>query len=291
MMKVVLITGANGALGRATVAYFRKMPKYNVIATSRRGNQRDELELDIEDTNRLADVIRDTKPDLVIHLAATFVNDFGKAYAVNVESTRQLLELIQKYEYGIRVLLIGSAAEYGIVQPEENPISEDHMLRPVSIYGLTKSFQTMLVGVYANRGVDVLIARPFNLYGPGISEMLFIGHLQKQIDEVLAGQKSNINIGSLKSIRDYVSTDEAAAQIYAIANKGKTGRVYHVASGEPITMKQMLNRYLENYNINLSIVHEARYHSNKTGYDVPEIYANIDRTLELMRTFKGCSHA
>jgi GDP-4-dehydro-6-deoxy-D-mannose reductase len=69
----------------------------------------------------------------------------------------------------------------------------------------------------------VVVARVFNLDGIGIKERLFVGRLQKQIEEVLAGKKSVIELGSLSATRDYVSTDEAAKQLLAIAEQGFLG--------------------------------------------------------------------
>jgi GDP-4-dehydro-6-deoxy-D-mannose reductase len=56
----------------------------------------------------------------------------------------------------------GSAAEYGIVEPSRTP-SRSHVLRPVSPYGVTKAYQTLIAGFYAHQhGVDVVVARLFN---------------------------------------------------------------------------------------------------------------------------------
>lgn len=282
-MKTVLVTGATGALGRAVIARLQKGGNYHVFATSQHSQDKSGFQLNVSDHEQLTAAIKNTRPDLVLHLAATFVNDFDEAYAINVEATRNLLDVIQQSGYRTRVLLIGSAAEYGVVQPEENPIREDHALNPVSIYGLTKAWQTQLAGLYASRGVDVLVARLFNLDGPGISERLFIGRLQKQIEEVLVGRKAIIELGPLTATRDYVSTDEAAEQLLAIAAHGELGRVYHVASGKPITMREILIRYLAIHRIDASIVHDTADLTNRTGYDVPVIYADITNTMQLMK--------
>lgn len=285
-MKAVLVTGATGALGQAVIAHLKKEGNCRVIAASRHCDEGNGFQLDVRNREQFADVINRTKPDLVLHLAATFTNDFDEAYAVNVEATRHLLDVIQESGLRTRVLLVGSAAEYGVVQPEENPIQENHILNPVSIYGLTKAWQTQLANLYASRGVDVVVARVFNLDGPGLSERLFIGRLRKQIEEVLAGKKSMIALGPLSAIRDYVSTDVAADQIFVIAAHGEPGRVYHVASGIPVTMRDLLDRYLATYKLDTSIVQEANELSNRTGYDVPAIYANVTSTEQLMKDWR-----
>lgn len=284
-MITVLVTGATGALGRAMVAYLKQNGNYRVIATSRYCED-SRFRLDVTNIEQINAVMKNYEPDLVLHLAATFVNNFDEAYRINVESTKNLLNVIENSDHKTRVLLIGSASEYGLVHPKENPISEDHILNPVSIYGLTKAWQTQLAILYANRGVDVLVARVFNLEGKGLSEQLFVGRLQKQIDEVIAKKKSFIEVGRLTAIRDYILTDEASNQILAIATYGESGRVYHVASGTPVCIRDVLLRYLSTHNLDISIVHEAKNLSTHIGYDVPEIYADITSTLQLMQIKK-----
>ena len=285
-MKTVLVTGATGALGQAVIKRLRTDGHYHTVATSRRYDEASGFHLDVCDREQLAAAINRNQPDLVLHLAATFKDDFEDAYSVNVEATRYLLDVVRQSGRRTRVLLIGSAAEYGVVRPEENPIREDRVLNPVSIYGLTKAWQTQLAGLYASRGVDVVVARIFNLDGPGLSERLFVGRLQKQIEEVLVGRRSVIELGPLSAIRDYVPINEAVDQILAIAIYAEAGRVYHVASGIPVLMRDMLTRHLAIYKLDASIVREAAELSNHTGYDVPAIYANVTSTMQLMRVWR-----
>jgi GDP-4-dehydro-6-deoxy-D-mannose reductase len=285
-MKTVLVTGATGALGQAVIAYLRNTGNYLVIATSRHGDDETIFSLDVSNAEQFSAVINRIKPDLLLHLAATFINDFDEAYAVNVDATRHLLNTVQKLGLNIRILLVGSAAEYGAIRPEENPIREDHALNPVSIYGLSKAWQTQLAGLYASQGMDVVVARVFNLHGQGLSERLFIGRLQKQIDEVLAGRKSVIELGPLSATRDYLTLGEAAEQLLAIAEQGTSGQVYHVASGIPVTMRELLHRYLMLNKLDTSIVQESAALTNRSGYDVPVIYADITNTAQLMKQRK-----
>ena len=63
---------------------------------------------------------------------------------MNTQGVRHLLDALEEEKLRSRVVVMGSAAEYGVTAPEENPLSEDRILRPVSIYGLTKAFQTQL---------------------------------------------------------------------------------------------------------------------------------------------------
>ncbi len=281
IMKTVLITGANGALGRVLTARLKAENGVRVVTTDC-ATENGCAALDVREPKQMAKALTDAKPDIVIHLAASFTNDFAEAYALNVEAARNLLAFALTSKMEARIVLIGSAAEYGAIRPDDNPMPEDRILNPVSVYGLTKAWQTQLAGFYAGLGADAVVARIFNLDGPNLSERLFIGRIQKQIRALQASERKTIDVGPLSAIRDYVSLEEASRQILAIARYGKAGQVYNVASGEPVLMRDLLARILSAHGLDMSIVREAESLSNRTGYDVPVIYADMTRTNQLM---------
>ncbi|MEA9598527.1 NAD-dependent epimerase/dehydratase family protein [Polynucleobacter sp. AP-Sanab-80-C2] len=286
MSRRVLITGATGVLGRAIITRLSSNPRGDLVIYS--PGRRDELDpLDLRYCEQIFDAIIRTKPDLIIHLAATFSSDFDEAFTVNVNSAWHILKTIEELSLSTRVLLIGSAAEYGVVSADENPIMESRSLRPVSIYGLTKAWQTDLGYLYATRGVNVVMARIFNLIGPHLSERLFIGRLHRQIKELLSGDRKKIEVGPLSAVRDYISVNDAVTQLLAIADYGEAGEVYHVASGEPITMRDLLAQELAAHGLEDSIVIEGVGLSNRQGYDVPSIYAEMSKTMSLLKKW-GC---
>lgn len=281
MTRKVLLTGATGALGQALVSRLRASPADFTVFAPRRGEHDDSLDLRAGD--QIARVIERTRPDLIMHLAATFTAEFDEAYAVNVAATRHMLETVEVLGHPVRVVLIGSAAEYGLVTANENPIGEDHVLRPVSTYGLTKAWQTELSYLHASRGANVVVARIFNLTGPHLSERLFVGRLHKQIDEFRRGERARIEVGPLSAIRDYIQIEDAVTQLLTIADFGEAGKVYHVASGRPVTMRELLIRELATHGLDESIVVEGAGLTNRRGQDVPSIYADIARTVALLK--------
>ena len=281
MSRRLLITGVTGALGQALMARLEANPSDLVVFAPRRSDDCDPLDLRRHD--QIERTVERTRPDLIMHLAATFSNDFDEAYAVNVNATRHLLKAIEDSGLSTRLVLIGSAAEYGLVPVEDNPIVEDHVLHPVSIYGMTKAWQTELAYVHAIRGLNVIMARVFNLIGPGLSERLFIGRLHKQIDELRRGERERIEVGPLSAIRDYISIDDAITQLLAIADYGEPGEVYHVASGQPVVMRELLARELAAHGLQDSVIVEGSELSNRRGYDVPLIYADINKTAALLK--------
>lgn len=280
-MTRILITGARGALGRAVVAELQNNTRNQIFVTTTENSVNSSvITCDLCDQQQITAAFEIAQPDLILHLGASFTDDISAAYLVNVLPAKYFLDLIKTRKMRTRIVLIGSAAEYGMVNPEENPIREDHALFPMSVYGVSKAWQTQLLGLYANQ-VDVVCARIFNLYGDGLSERLFAGRLQTQIAAIKSGLQSSIQVGSLNSTRDFISTNDAARQLILIANRGVTGEIYHIASGIPITMRDFLLNQLELNGLSSSLVQESSEFSNRRGYDVPIIFANMTKTRNL----------
>lgn len=278
-----LVTGASGGLGRILCRNLRDAGD-DVVGVARRGSARDGvLECDVTGLQAVRDLISRVRPKLVYHLAGSFSNHYETDYAVNTEAARHLLEACAAVVPSARIVLVGSAAEYGLLRPDENPVKEDRVLRPVSIYGLTKSYQTLLGVCFAHaRGADVVVARLFNLMAAGLSERLFIGRVERLIAEYAEGQIDRIEVGNLDSQRDYVEGSEAAAQLRAIAARGARGEIYHVASGTAVQIRQVLHRMLDAAGIPREAVVEATAAGGRAGYDVPVIRADMRRTRALM---------
>lgn len=281
MSKRVLITGATGALGRVLVRRLRAEPeRYTLHAPPRSGAPQ---ALDLRDSGGLIAALERVRPHLILHLAATYRPDAQEAQALHVEAAATMLAWARRCPDPVRLLLVGSAAEYGLVAPHDNPIRETQPLRPVSLYGLSKARQSWLAEFHARQGVDVVVARPFNLIGPHLSERLFVGRLQRQIRELQRGERSHLELGSLTAVRDYLPLDEAVSQLLAIAEHGRSGGCYHVASGVPVRMRDLLQQQLERLHLDASIVIERADLSPRRGPDVPVIYADMRRTIALLQ--------
>jgi GDP-4-dehydro-6-deoxy-D-mannose reductase len=220
-------------------------------------------------------------PDVIINLATIFSQDFEESFTVNVGAVKNILNTVQQEQLSTRVILIGSAAEYGNVNDVDNPVSESQVLKPLTAYGLSKAWQTQLANYYFNQGVDVIVARIFNLLAPDVSEKLFAGRVYKQIKSIAQGKQDEIQIGPLSAIRDYISTKEAAEQLMLITEQGISGEIYHVASGRPISMQELLRNILEDNGLEKTPVKVNDDFSNHKGVDLKQIYADINKTNSL----------
>src|SRR5258708_4596382 len=191
---ITLVTGATGGFGRILSAWLRQHSSNPIVLTSRAPRQADDcLACDLTDREALRALVRRVRPRLVYHLAGSFSNQYETDYAVNALSARHLLDALRDETLDTRVVFIGSAAEYGVILPDENPVVEDRPLRPVSVYGLTKAFQTQIAGMYAHQhGSNVVVARVFNVLAPGLSERLFVGRVEQLIARYRRGEATTL---------------------------------------------------------------------------------------------------
>ena len=146
--------------------------------------------------------------DLMVHVAAEGVNqsfdDLDELVATNVEGTVQALWFALRNRIR-RFVLIGSSGEYG---PGEN-LDESSRLDPNSEYGATRAAATLLARSFAiRRGLDVVVVRPFAVYGPFEAPYRLIPYA---ILRGLLGEPIEISSGA--QTRDYVHVDDVAEGI------------------------------------------------------------------------------
>ena len=160
----------------------------------------------------------------------------------------------------------------------------------MTVYGLTKAWQTQLGLMHARHGADVVVARLFNLLADGLSDRLFIGRVQQQISAVERGAQSSIEVGPLDAVRDYITDTNAVDQILAIAELGSAGGIYNVGSGQPICIRDILTQMLHERGLQMCIVREQLSASTHHGYDVPVAYADMDFTGQLLKRWSEHDH-
>ena len=119
--KKVLITGASGFTGVHLVAALTSLKCEVIELVGRDKFHEKQISLDLLDKKALKKVIKSTKPDFIIHLAAiSFVghdNDLA-FYNVNVLGTQNLLEAVVDCGLSPKILIASSAIVYGSLEKE-----------------------------------------------------------------------------------------------------------------------------------------------------------------------------
>lgn len=281
----VLVTGANGGFGKVLLPILRTKYKDLVIGSGRTDvESANYLPCDLTDASSVASLISKIKPRLIFHLAGSFTGQFESDFQVNTLSAKHLFDSILFEKLDTRVVVFGSAAEYGAVLTEDNPISETFPCRPVSVYGLTKNYQTELARFYVRTSnINVVIARVFNLAIAGLSPRLFYGRADAMIQAYKTKQISQMEFGNLNSERDYIGIEEAVTQLLAIAEQGTAGEVYNVGSGVSKTIRSLLIEMLTKEGIKSDVIVERGSESvGRIGIDVPVIYADTSKVQSIL---------
>ena len=273
MNNSTLVTGADGFIGKAVCALVREQGE-EAIFVSRN-------DCDLTNKEAVRELLQRVHPGRIYHCAGSLLNEFEKALAGNVVVSHNILAVVASLGLSCRVLLLGSAGEYGAIKPEDNPVQETQPLRPVSINGLSKSLQSRLMDFYSRmHGLDIVMARVFNVYGAGASASLFVGRMEQEIARYKRGESATIETGNLESVRDYLSVAEVAKQCAIIMESGKVSEIYNVGSGIPTSMRELLRRMLDEAAIPWEVVHEGAVTPQK--FDIPIIYANVTKFTTLI---------
>lgn len=254
----VLITGITGMAGSHLADYCLTLPNVEVFGI-RRWRSRVEniehledrirvLEGDLNDASSMRLVIREVKPDRIFHLAAqSFVPTSWRApvetLTINVIGQVNLFEAIRSEGVDPRVHVAGSSEEYGHVEPDQVPIRETNVLRPLSPYAVSKVAQEMLaIQYHYSYGLKSVVTRAFNHEGPRRGEVFVTSSFAKQVAEIELGRrKPIIKVGDLSSVRDWTDVRDMVRAYWLALEKGTFGEVYNIASGRRRTVKEMLD--------------------------------------------------
>ncbi len=204
------------------------------------------VEADLLDQESLKEAVSEARPDAIIHLAGqssvheSYRNPGGTLLA-NVLGTQHLLFAAEKARVR-RVLVVGSADEYGDIKPEDVPLREDRPLAPLSPYAVSRVSQGALCSEFARRKtVEIVRTRTFPHTGKRRGAVFAESSFARQIAEIeLERAAPVIQVGNLDAIRDFSDVREVIQAYLLLLERGESGAVYNVCSGKGIAMREIL---------------------------------------------------
>ena len=242
MQPRALVTGANGFLGRALSARLHA-EGWRVVRAVRRAPNEDSgdtlvLGMDAWTGGTIVAALAEAAPDVVFHLAGSpWAQPVAAMYETNVMLAARLLDAAAAMARRPGVVLVGSAAEYGFVSEDRQPVTEDSRCAPYTHHGIAKHAQTQLGLACARAGMPVLIARLFNLVGSGMPSRLALASFAAQIR---AGT-TQLRVGDLDVARDFIDVTEAARLIAALAaQRDQFGQVINICSGTATALRPLV---------------------------------------------------
>lgn len=249
--KRVLVTGANGFIGShlaeqlvETGARVRALAHYNSFNSWGWLDELSclgELEVvagDIRDAHFCDALVRDI--EVVFHLAALIPIPYSylapDSYVdTNVRGTLHLCQAARAA--GVERFVQTSTSEvYGTARYV--PIDEQHPLTPQSPYSATKiAADAVALSFFFSFGLPVVVARPFNTYGPRQSARAVIPTIVTQ----LAAGARDVRLGDLTTTRDFTFVEDTCRGLLAVASiDAAGGEVFNIGSNSEASIGEVL---------------------------------------------------
>ena len=249
-MRRILVTGARGFIARHLVSHLAALG-HEIV-----GLQHDHdpvpiegvsrlVTADLMDVERIAKVIAETAPAIVVHLAAGQVGvetTGGDAPAnVDLAMTERLLDAIGRSPSVRHILFASSAAVYDRSQPM--PVAETAAIRPESAYGASKAAAEILIRGFGHGPSTATVLRFANVVGSGERRSSVVSAVAQQIAEIEVGKRSaTVRHGRLDEARDLIDVRDIARAIAGCCEFDAGGaRTYNVGTGTAVPIADVVN--------------------------------------------------
>jgi GDP-4-dehydro-6-deoxy-D-mannose reductase len=245
-----LITGGKGFVGQWLAAHLKDRGDDVAVI---------DIETDVADGAAVRRVVSDVVPDAIYHLAAmTHVgeswDDPSQVLRVNVLGTAEILAAARSLPVAPRVLVVSSAEVYGVVTPDQLPLTEDTPTEPASPYAASKlAAEVVALQAWRGFGQPVVVVRPFNHIGPGQSPNFFVPALARRIVDARRSGSRSLPVGTLTTRRDFTDVRDVVAAYRLLMAEGALGTVYNVCSGHDVAMSEVAAELLELAGVDLSL--------------------------------------
>lgn len=232
------------------------------------------------------DAIASSAPDRLFHLAAdASVAGSWECPSVTIEnnltSTLGVLEAARREAPGAAVLVACSAEEYGPPAAGVGAVTEDHPLRPLSPYAVSKASVDLLAGFYADsHGLKIVRSRAFNHTGPGQGPGYVVADLARQIARAEADREQvtvHLSVGNTSVRRDFTDVRDVVRAYDLLLDHGATG-AFNVCRGESVAIADIVDGLARHSSLRV----EARADPALVReHDVMDVRGSHERLTEL----------
>jgi dTDP-glucose 4,6-dehydratase len=284
--KEVLVTGGCGFIGSEIVKQLSQIgANVTIIDNLSSGKEKyiqglsnvKLITADLLDDDAIESIVKD-KEYVINNAALPFIPDSyyipKKFFDVNVNATISLALAVIKEKKAKRFVHISSSEIYGTAR--YTPMDENHQTTPQSTYAVSKlAGERVVFTMYKEHNLPAVIIRPFNSFGPNITQPYIIPEIIRQMEK-----SDVIKLGNVNAKRDltYV-TDTARGIILSLVKEGVIGEVINIGSQRSYSIKDLVSLISEIMGKKVSIkVDPSRFRP----YDVDTLICNYERATKLL---------
>ena len=155
----------------------------------------------------------------------------------------------------VHVLVAGSADVYGVVGPEDLPLTEESPIRPVTPYGASKAAADVLaLQAFLGDGLGTLRVRAFNHTGPGQSASMLVPGLAQRIADAERDGGNKVSVGRVDVVRDLSDVRDIVRAYRLLVEHGTPGEAYNVCSGHGVSVEEIADTMLATSDAPLELV-------------------------------------
>ncbi len=210
------------------------------------------LRTDILEAGALEEILRDKKPELIIHMAAqAFNGDSWRleylTHQTNYIGTLNVLHAARVAAPEAKLLLACSSAEYGNITEKDCPLVEERLLKPHTPYGVSKVGVENLGLQYAlNYGMKIYLPRLFIHVGTGHPPATAIQNFARQLALIKKGViEPEIHVGNLESARDFIDVRDGVKAMRLMLEKGNPAEPYNICNHKAYRIREILDMLVE----------------------------------------------
>ena len=293
----ILITGITGFAGShlADLLLSKKGIRH-VYGFHRVGSRLDNLKhlggrvrlrrCDLTKAAQVKDLFKKIRPDRVYHLA-------GQSYSAgspesasdtlreNILGGLHILEAARTSVPKARLLMVGSSEEYGDGSGKKPLLDENTELKPLTPYGVSKvAVDHLTYQYYRHYKLFTIRARPFNHTGPRQRNLFSTSSFAEQVARIEAGVQRPpvIRTGNLGATRDFTDVRDVVRAYWLLLEKGVPGEAYNICSGRKVSMRTLLDIYLENSQMKIKIQKDASRFRTRGVSGLTGDFSKLERT-------------
>lgn len=271
----ILVTGADGFVGRYLVSRLSGQGNAVVAAMGPSRGSRSSIadipngdvlydSFDLSNIVSIQELVSKHLPDQIYHLAGIAVShgvDSKTYWTINALATRWLAEAFfhARGTEG-KFLFVSSAAVYGTSEGS-GLLNERTGIHPTSDYGGSKAAAEALLWPLVAKGMNLVMARPFNHSGPGQKPGFVCPDMIIRLRDLVRSSNGHTPLKyavySPNSVRDFMDVRDVVVAYELIMQHFGAGEVVNVSSGSGVAVRELANiliRYSkESFQANLAL--------------------------------------